>query len=53
MPDVKGMPVMDAMSLLENLGLKVQVQGKGYVREQSIEPGQKIKNNQQVALSLS
>lgn len=53
MPNVKGMPVMDAISLLENLGLKVQIRGKGYVREQSIEPGKKIKDNQQVALNLS
>lgn len=53
MPDVHGMPVMDAISLLENLGLKVQVRGDGYVKNQSIAPGVKIKTNQTVALSLS
>lgn len=53
MPDVTGMPVMDAVSILENLGLKVQVQGSGKVRNQSIAPGEKVKSNQQVALSLS
>ncbi len=53
MPDVVGMPAMDALSLLENLGLSVSINGKGKVKNQSIPAGQKIKNNQQVALSLS
>lgn len=53
MPDVTGMPVMDAMSLLENLGLKVRVNGNGTVKNQSIQPGEKIKNNQKVELILS
>lgn len=53
MPDVTGMPVMDAMSLLENLGLKVQIKGNGTVKNQSIAPGEKIKINQKVDLSLS
>ena len=53
MPNVVGMPVMDALSLLENLGLSVSIKGKGKVKNQSIPAGQKIKNKQQVALSLS
>ena len=53
MPDVTGMPVMDAISLLENLGLKVQIKGNGTVKNQSIAPGEKIKSNQKVDLSLS
>nr|WP_285897983.1 penicillin-binding protein [Antarcticibacterium sp. W02-3] len=53
MPDVKGMPVMDAMSILENLGLDVKVNGNGYVKDQSIAPGEKIKTKQKVALILS
>jgi len=53
MPDVIGMPAMDALSLLENLGLSVRINGKGKVKNQSIPAGQKIKSNQQVALSLS
>ncbi len=53
MPNVVGMPAMDALSLLENLGLSVRINGKGKVKNQSIPAGQKIKNNQQVALSLS
>lgn len=52
MPDVKGMPVMDAISLLENMKLKVKVNGNGVVKNQSIAPGQKIKNNQQVDLII-
>lgn len=39
MPNVKGMAAMDAVSLLENLGLKVQVKGSGKVKEQSIRVG--------------
>ena len=53
MPDVIGMPAMDAVSLLENLGLEVKFRGKGKVKAQSVSAGQKIKNNQQVNLHLS
>ena len=53
MPNVKGMPAMDAIPLLENLGLKVQVNGDGIVTSQSITAGQKIKSNQKVNLKLS
>jgi len=28
MPNLKGMSAMDAISILENMGLKVQIQGK-------------------------
>jgi cell division protein FtsI (penicillin-binding protein 3) len=52
MPDVTGMPAMDAVSLLENLGLKVIFQGTGKVSGQSITAGQKIKTNQQVNLNI-
>jgi cell division protein FtsI (penicillin-binding protein 3) len=52
MPDVTGMPAMDAVSLLENLGLKVNFNGTGRVRAQSISAGQKIKTNQQVNLNI-
>ncbi len=53
MPNVVGMPIMDALSLLENMGLSVKVSGKGTVKNQSIPAGEKIKINQIVALSLS
>lgn len=53
MPDVKGMPAMDVISLLENMGLKVEVKGSGNVENQSIEPGTKVQINQTVRLELS
>jgi cell division protein FtsI (penicillin-binding protein 3) len=53
MPNVKGMPVMDAIVLLENLGLKVKVVGKGKVVKQSIEKGQRFNKKQVVTLELS
>ncbi|SHG05401.1 cell division protein FtsI (penicillin-binding protein 3) [Salegentibacter echinorum] len=52
MPDVTGMPAMDAVSLLENMGLKVNFRGTGRVKNQSVAAGQKIKNNQQVKLNI-
>ncbi|MGM0634494.1 MAG: penicillin-binding protein [Bacteroidota bacterium] len=53
MPDLKGMPAMDALALLENMGLKVKFTGSGKVVKQSIPQGQKIKKNQLVNLYLS
>jgi len=53
MPNVVGMPIMDALSILENLGLEVKVEGKGNVKNQSIKPGEKINSNKKVKLSLS
>ena len=41
-PNVKGMAGMDAISILENLGLKVSYLGKGKVAEQSLNAGGKI-----------
>ncbi|OMP31821.1 penicillin-binding protein [Mangrovimonas sp. DI 80] len=52
MPNVVGMPVMDAMALLENMGLKVKVDGVGDVRKQSINKGVKIAPNQTVVLNI-
>ena len=52
MPNVKGLPVMDAMALLENMGLKVKANGVGIVKEQSIAKGVKVKKNQIVQLTL-
>jgi cell division protein FtsI (penicillin-binding protein 3) len=53
MPNVKGMPVMDAIVLLENLGLKVKVTGRGKVVRQSIDKGQRFNKNQVITLELS
>ena len=53
MPNVKGMPAMDAISLLENLGLVVQLRGSGRVQRQSLTMGVKIKEGQEIILNLS
>ena len=52
-PDVTGLPAMDALSILENMGLRVIVQGTGKVREQSIAPGHKISQNDIIKIKLS
>lgn len=52
-PNVKGMQVMDAVALLENLGLKVQVNGVGKVKNQSLNAGEIIQKNQTIILELS
>lgn len=53
MPNLKGLPAMDAISILENMGLKVRVTGDGEVVQQSIRPGTKIKPAQTINLKLS
>lgn len=53
MPRLVGMSGMDAVSLLENMGLKVEFSGKGKVMEQSIEKGEKIKKGSIIYLKLS
>jgi len=52
MPDVVGMPTMDAIPLLENMGLKVHVEGSGIVKGQSISTGENIRKNQTVVLNI-
>ncbi|MDP2089025.1 MAG: penicillin-binding protein [Flavobacteriaceae bacterium] len=53
MPDVVGMSVMDAVSMLENLGLNVQFNGNGKVKAQSVKQGEPIKKGLKVALNVS
>ncbi len=53
MPNLKGMPAMDAVALLENMGLNVKLIGKGNVTNQSVKKGQKIKPNTTIVLELS
>jgi len=53
MPNVKGMPAMDAVYLLENMGMVVELKGRGKVTRQSLKAGNKIKEKQKVALRLS
>jgi cell division protein FtsI (penicillin-binding protein 3) len=53
MPDLTGYPAMDAVSILENLGLQVNLIGQGKVIKQSIKKGSKISNNQRINLISS
>lgn len=52
-PNVKGMAGMDAIALLENLGLTVKVKGVGKVKTQSIEPGSSLVKKSTIILELS
>ena len=53
MPSVKGLAGMDAVSILENLGLKVQLVGNGKVKNQSIKKGEKLKRGTLIKLELA
>ena len=53
MPNVKGMSGMDAVSLLENLGIWVRFTGTGAVKSQSVKPGERIKKGSTIFLKLS
>ena len=52
-PNVLGMAGMDAVSLLENIGLKVKIIGNGAVSKQSIGSGKKVTRGEQIILYLS
>ena len=52
-PNIIGMSGMDAVALLGNMGLKVQVIGAGKVKKQSLKPGEAISKNQTIILELS
>jgi cell division protein FtsI (penicillin-binding protein 3) len=52
MPNVKGMGLKDALFLLESLGLKVTINGRGKVNSQSIAPGTQLNKGMTVALDL-
>lgn len=52
MPNVKGMGLKDALFLLESLGLKVTINGRGKVNNQSIAPGTQLNKGMTVALDL-
>jgi cell division protein FtsI (penicillin-binding protein 3) len=53
MPNVKGMGLKDALYLLEKMGLKVAVKGKGRVANQSVSPGAMLEKGAVVVLELS
>ncbi|MBU2948966.1 penicillin-binding protein [Zobellia uliginosa] len=52
-PNVKGMSGMDAISILENLGIQVEVRGNGKVKRQSVSQGTDIKDTKKITLELS
>lgn len=52
MPDLKGMGMKDALYMLENAGLKVQTEGYGKVKQQSVNPGQPVMKGMTINLKL-
>lgn len=52
LPYVEGMSGMDAVALLENLGLQVEVRGNGKVQHQSIAQGTDLKHIKKIILEL-
>jgi len=52
-PDLKGMSGMDAIAILENLGIQVELQGNGKVKKQSVSEGTNIKEVKKIVLQLS
>jgi cell division protein FtsI (penicillin-binding protein 3) len=53
MPNVKGMGLKDALFLLENMGVKVDIKGRGKIISQSIAPGTLLNKGIKVVLELS
>ncbi len=53
MPRVVGMSAMDAVSVLENLGIRVEFDGNGRVQGQSLRTGTKIRRGTVVKLKLA
>lgn len=53
MPDVRGLGLKDALYLLEQNGLQVQIQGKGKVIQQSVLAGAPVAKGQPIVLYLN
>ncbi len=53
MPNVKGMGAKDALFILENLGLSVELKGRGTILNQSVRPGTRISKGDLVELEMS
>lgn len=53
LPNVEGMSGMDAVAILENLGVKVELKGNGKVKKQSIQAGTLLEQVTKVVLELS
>jgi cell division protein FtsI (penicillin-binding protein 3) len=52
-PNVLGMCAQDALYLMEQAGLSVQLVGRGIVKKQSVPPGSNIRDGMHVQLELS
>ncbi len=52
-PNVVGMSAMDAISVLENVGLRVRFSGLGKVKKQSIKGGRKLVKGKTIVLTIS
>jgi cell division protein FtsI (penicillin-binding protein 3) len=52
-PDVLGLGLKDAIYLLENQGIRVQIVGRGIVKSQSVPAGVPIKKNMVVLIELT
>ena len=52
MPNVVQLNVRDAVYLLESMGLRVRVEGKGKVKSQSVPPGERIWRGEEVKIAL-
>jgi cell division protein FtsI (penicillin-binding protein 3) len=52
MPSVVQLNVRDAVYLLESMGLRVVVEGKGRVKTQSVQPGERVWKGVEVKISL-
>jgi len=52
-PDVRGLGLKDAIYLLENQGIRVQIVGRGIVKSQSVPAGVPIKKNMVVLIELT
>lgn len=51
-PDVRGLTLRDALFLLENRGYRVSTEGRGRVKEQSVEPGTSVEKTIGKAITL-
>lgn len=51
-PNIKGMGAKDAIYILENIGLKVEIVGRGMVKKQSVKPGAIVRKGQTIRIEL-
>lgn len=52
-PNVVGMGLRDAVYLLENQGLRVKIEGRGMVKNQSLKAGLRVNGGEEIKIELS